>query len=49
MNFKMLPDSVKSPDNVKAFTENEQNNDLIENGRHNKKQSKTYHEKVNLI
>ena len=36
-NFKMLPDSARSPDGTKVFSKKEQFEYLLENGKHNKR------------
>ena len=38
LNFKMLPEEVRVDKNVTVFSKEEELNDLMENGKYNKKQ-----------
>ena len=49
MKFKMLPDIAKKPDGVKVFSEDEQYNDLVQNGKYNKKMGKKTREELDRI
>ena len=49
MKFKMLPDIANKPDGVKVFSEEEALNDLVQNGKYNKKQGKKTREELDRI
>ena len=49
MKFKMLPDIAKKRDRVKVFSEEESYNDLVQNGKYNKKEGKKTREELDRI